>query len=1124
MRIERLIIQNLNSIEDAEIVFSEGVLAKEPLFLICGETGSGKSTILDAITLALFDKVSRYENVRNKEKVESGITTKDTYNILRKGKYDGKAELHFSVNDDCYVATWSVHKTKSNTYSKTNRRRLEIVKNGLRTVVCSNINDVNDKIVELIELTYEQFVRSVMLAQGEFNTFLVSERSRQSEILEMLTGTEVYSQIAERIRCRKNEASQRKKEAENLYNRLKNNVLSEEELASLESDKSKVESRNAECVESLRQIENSLNWIKRNNDLDEECNKAKSLYDNVVEQIDSPEYKKNKSIVEDYFSTAKVRERLNELQRFESEIVKINKQFENDAKLFSDLKFLLQKEKNNVAQLDALMSETKEWIDNRKDKESVFENVNLIVSRLEEMSQLMNQRNDKVIELKRAESEKTEVEKLAEELLISVENVKKIKLEVDKSLDDLLQKFNSEENDKLLEDYKKITENKQKAISRISKLNAVRTVLEQYLILNQDIEKDRVIYNNLKLLFNNKNNDLTLAKTNFEMNDLEFQKQKNMVEDWAKSYRNKLKDGEPCPVCGSREHFFKDETVVNSLFVSLENEWKRLKDIYEKTQKELNKIESDINVVCRNISSDESKSKNLLNKLNELCNGNPIFELERIDFNICKHNESIAAFDKEIEVVNLKLKEIALLKDKIDHVQNDKKTVEKQIYTLEQQCLLKQNKLREIELSLTALKTNIFDSENKYNEKKNSVNEYLKLENWEKSWNDDSLKFIREIKELAVEWSQKHELLKNIENQKVNLENLIKRSEVYFEHISEMIPEWKTIDATESYVETDKLIPYLSAIYEMNKERISQKTNLEKEKAVVASEVEDFINQNAAIDAERLKSLNQIIDIQEYDKKNKYFDEKLIEYKKALAIKEEELILHQNDENKPKEPFSYVELNERKTLLIEESKKNDELLSEIKSNLLVNKQTMSESEAYKEEYERVANECHLWEQLAKAIGTSDNDNFRDVAQAYTMGILLDRANYYMRQLSSRYVLANYPDSLAIMVQDMEMGGEMRTASSLSGGETFLVSLALALGLTSLNDNHFNTDMLFIDEGFGTLDSQSLDMVMNTLENLHSLGRRVGIISHVDTLKERIPAKIQLIREGKSASRVCVIRS
>ena len=325
-------------------------------------------------------------------------------------------------------------------------------------------------------------------------------------------------------------------------------------------------------------------------------------------------------------------------------------------------------------------------------------------------------------------------------------------------------------------------------------------------------------------------------------------------------------------------------------------------------------------------------------------------------------------------------------------------------------------------------------------------------------------------------------------------------------------------------IKYDKLIPYLSAVYEKNKDRISKKYSVEKDVDSIKIEIDVFLKQSSTIDYERLKFLNQIIDIQLYSQKNKYLDEKLIETKKAMEIKCEELESHQKNENKPIEDVSWDELNNQKSMLLEEKKINDEKLSEVKTKLLTNKQISLESESYKKEYEKIAKECHLWEQLAKAIGTTENDNFRDVAQAYTMRILLDRANYYMRQLSSRYLLANYSDSLAIMVQDMEMGGELRTASSLSGGETFLVSLALALGLTSLNDKHFNTDMLFIDEGFGTLDSQSLDMVMNTLENLHNLGRRVGIISHVDTLKERIPAQIQLVREGKSASRVQVVRN
>ena len=269
--------------------------------------------------------------------------------------------------------------------------------------------------------------------------------------------------------------------------------------------------------------------------------------------------------------------------------------------------------------------------------------------------------------------------------------------------------------------------------------------------------------------------------------------------------------------------------------------------------------------------------------------------------------------------------------------------------------------------------------------------------------------------------------------------------------------------------------------------------------------------------------MNKIVDIQTIISKNNKLEEDVLKAKNALTIKEEELATHQNSEDKPIEEIDLNVLNQKLLLLKNEIKSDENNLSEIKFKLETNKQNNSKLNSYKKDLEEKDRIYHLWEQLAKAIGVSSNNNFRDVAQAYTMGILLDRANYYLKQLSSRYLLTNYPDSLAIMVRDMEMGGELRTASSLSGGETFLVSLSLALGLTSLNDIHFNIDMLFIDEGFGTLDSESLDMVMNTLENLHNFGKKVGIISHVDALKERIPAQIQLVKNGKSSSRVVVTR-
>lgn len=160
-----------------------------------------------------------------------------------------------------------------------------------------------------------------------------------------------------------------------------------------------------------------------------------------------------------------------------------------------------------------------------------------------------------------------------------------------------------------------------------------------------------------------------------------------------------------------------------------------------------------------------------------------------------------------------------------------------------------------------------------------------------------------------------------------------------------------------------------------------------------------------------------------------------------------------------------------------------------------------------------------WEQLNACIGSADGKKFNVIAQRYTLDLLLRHANQQLRQLSRRYRLERLGDTLNLAVIDQDLGDEQRSIHSLSGGETFLVSLGLALGLASLTSNRLRIESLFIDEGFGSLDEDTLEIAMNALNHLQSQGRKVGIITHVERMKDAIPVQIQVRKNAAGSSKI-----
>ncbi|MCJ8204599.1 AAA family ATPase [Pseudomonas sp. RGM2987] len=245
--------------------------------------------------------------------------------------------------------------------------------------------------------------------------------------------------------------------------------------------------------------------------------------------------------------------------------------------------------------------------------------------------------------------------------------------------------------------------------------------------------------------------------------------------------------------------------------------------------------------------------------------------------------------------------------------------------------------------------------------------------------------------------------------------------------------------------------------------------------------------------------------------------EKAIEQARVLLTeREQRLHNHQAQHNGNLAP---EQLAEALTELQNQFAASEHQCAELRAQQAEDQRRQNANQALAQQIEQAYTEYQRWARLDALIGSATGDRFRKLAQAYNLDLLVHHANAQLRQLVRRYRLKRGGSMLGLLVLDTEMGDELRSVHSLSGGETFLVSLALALGLASMASSTLRIESLFIDEGFGSLDPESLQLAMDALDGLQAQGRKVAVISHVQEMHERIPVQIQVRRQGNGLSTV-----
>jgi len=1016
--------KNLASLEgEFDIDFTTVPLRSAGIFAITGPTGAGKSTILDALCLALFDdapRLNKAEQLKIEDDNQDNITLKDSRNILRKGAIEGYAEVDFvALNGDKYRSRWMVRRARNRADGALQSTSIKLDNLSTSFEEQGTKKDLLNRIAEIIGLTFNQFTRAVLLAQGDFATFLKAKQNEKAELLEKLTGTEIYSKISSLIYEKTGVA---KNALEMLKQRIADvKLLNDDELDAFNLEKEKLIKEIEPLRYQLLTIEKKIRWIKDEEQLKKEIIQADNELKVTQTKIQEAATRYGYMAMIDL--SQEIRDTYLDLEsRRKQQITLTNNQQLKE----KELKLVQERLEKTETDLKIAKVQLEEL-------EQKYTSLKPDIVKARELD----------IQIKATRERTEEVKK---ELNIQQETLKTLEqniLNLQTQLKDIQQ------NKAALEKWFESNNHYKETISRI---DLVTTLLNNALTSKKQCE------NATKSLEAGQAMLQTLTKQ-LEQQEEEAERLNTLLPTEIINLREKLEDGKPCPVCGSVHHplssFQGQESDIDEK--ELETAKKKITETITKTKDNINSTQKNIIEFQVHINSFQSQYDNaygdLKGYLSFLTDWENMFDQGVLQ----KELEGIASrWDSN--------------KIKLDSNSQQMETLSVRIEAENKTLLTIKEELKN--------KTELF---NEYTGILNRNTDERALLLKGKSVEDIENRYVVLREDYSKAYEQQRQVRESLESQKASINGTITQL------------------------------------------RIDAKTNSEQINKLVV-DVQEWINGNHQISEEMLKDLMSRSREWINQEKNYLTEIKNQELVLSTTLKERNTRLrkHQESEDKPNVDESKEHLELHFNEIGDKQETINKRLTEIQVALTTHEQGKERIKSFESEL-RTKDELYTnWAKLNDLLGSATGNKFKTIAQGYTLDVLLGYANKHLEELSRRYKLEKIPNTLALQVIDNDMLGEVRTVHSLSGGESFLISLSLALGLSSLSSNRMKIESLFIDEGFGSLDIDTFSVAMDALENLQTQGRKIGVISHVEEMKERITAQIQVIKAANGRSTIKVV--
>ncbi len=1241
MRILVIRGRNLASLAgDFEVRLDAPPLGDAGLFAITGKTGAGKSTILDAMCLALYDKMPRllggsgFEVGRADDAPGIRLKNNDARSILRRGTGEGYAEVEFlGVDGRRYRTRWSVRRARRRAGGRFQFQDMGLWDLDADENLGGNKTDVLARIEERLGLTFDQFRRSVLLAQGDFAAFLRANPKERAELLERITGTAIYSRLSAAAHRR---AAEEKRQLELIGQRLgEHHPLDEVDRKELEKQVESAHRRLDELRRKQEGLQQAERWYRTLSQFVSEHEQAisqlteagaafaateprRQAWERIrtLQSLRLPlnEFDKAKIAVNEARQVLEINlvkeQRLQtEMQRAEAavkaaedkhggaekaqrdatprlrEARRIDTQIqgagENLGRVQKDrgtveaaLKTIVASHrelKGEQEQISKSLGEASEWLATNPGLQPVAAHWDAWERELGRFAEARGERDQAAEVMKKSQRHCTGLKEQREKQAKLLEAICADRDQAESQGKSLATQAGEYDLEHLAEEREGLAERQRTLEKRhllVEQAGEVRhriTNQQGVLSLEQGAQRDNE--GRIQAL----GSDLKPLQGALEEAEANHQRLLVASAGDVETLRRQLRAGEACPVCGAEEHPWAHQTagVLQGLAQEQAEHVAGLKAKLQDLSVEQTRRGTELAQSLRRQSElgvEISGDRNRLTELLDAWSASEVDELhppdpfqgglfERIETALSALTprlQKISADETQARSlaarIDMKRIELEHLRARLDQAQKQLEDIDKETSRTVQEHDQAERDRKRAEQALSRVTRLIAEP-------------FSGIENWVMRLEADPMRFLADCRGEVADWQRAETQRDAAQGVQRTLEPRLteaairkQTAEAELTQCSDKLTQRKAVlaelhgqrnrllggrpaDAVEQELERaisqahltleeargkrDQTRQVHTAIQSRN---VTQRQALAKQEQTATKAMEELdarMRNHTVTQQELRQALEHDHDWLEQERIAIDAFKSALHTARGLAKERARKLEGHRISATPELPREDVATV--LGTLAEEIKASQEDWGKLHARRIEDDQKRKTTESIQYELDLQRARWQTWESLRELIGSADGSKFRNFAQGLTLDLLVAHANVHLRDLARRYLLQRSPGTeMELQVIDREMGDEVRGIHSLSGGESFLVSLALALGLASLASDRVQVESLFIDEGFGALDTDSLDMAIASLDSLYSLGRQVGVISHVATLVERIGVKVQVAKEGGGRSRLKLV--